>query len=96
MRIRVIHAHIDEVDGIEVLRGLAEGSRLVPTMFAILAAPYLCFACERQEHAHRGVTGKNPLMHQTKIPFMHQDNFRIFSCSKSTIRAPNLGEGQMF
>ena len=42
MRIRVIHAHIDEVDGIEVLRGLAEGSRLVPTMFAILAAPYLC------------------------------------------------------
>ena len=34
--------------------------------------------------------GKNPLMHQTKIPFMHQDNFRIFSCSKSTIRAPNL------
>ena len=40
--------------------------------------------------------GKNPLMHQTKIPFMHQDNFRIFSCSKSTIRAPNLGEGQMF
>ena len=40
--------------------------------------------------------GKTPLMHQTKIPFMHQDNFRIFSCSKSTIRAPNLGEGQMF
>ena len=47
MRIRVVHALIDEVDGIEVLRGLAEGSRLVPTMFAILAAPYLCFACER-------------------------------------------------
>ena len=44
MRIRVVHALIDEVDGIEVLRGLAEGSRLVPTMFAILAAPYLCFA----------------------------------------------------
>ena len=43
-----------------------------------------------------GSVGKNPLMHQTKIPFMHQDNFRIFSCSKSTIRAPNLGEGQMF
>jgi hypothetical protein len=37
MRIRVVHALIDEVDGIEVLRGLAEGSRLVPTMFAILA-----------------------------------------------------------
>ena len=52
MRIRVVHALIDEVDGIEVLRGLAEGSRLVPTMFAILAAPYLCFACERQEYAH--------------------------------------------
>ena len=61
MRIRVVHALIDsdEVDGIEVLRGLAEGSRLVPTMFAILAAPYLCFACERQEHAHRGVAQRS-------------------------------------
>ena len=59
MRIRVVHALIDEVDGIEVLRGLAEGSRLVPTMFAILAAPYLCFACERQEYAHRGVAQRS-------------------------------------
>ena len=60
MRIRVVHALIDEVDGIEVLRGLAEGSRLVSTMFAILAAaPYLCFACERQEHAHRGVAQRS-------------------------------------
>ena len=54
MRIRVLHTLIDEVDEIEVLRGLAEGSRLVPTMFAILATPYLCFTCELQEHADRG------------------------------------------
>ena len=39
-RIGCPHALIDEVDGIEVLRGLAEGSRLVPTMFAILAANF--------------------------------------------------------
>jgi hypothetical protein len=54
MRIRVVHTLVDGVDGIEVLRGLAEGSRLVPTMFEILAAPYPCFACELQEHADRG------------------------------------------
>ena len=45
---------------------------------------------------HAPPAGKNPLMHQTKIPFMHQDDFRIFSCSKSTTRAPNLCEGPMF
>jgi hypothetical protein len=38
MRVRVLHALIAARDEVEVLRGLKEGSRLSPTLFAIFAA----------------------------------------------------------
>jgi len=38
VRIRVLHALIDDGDGVDILRGLPEGSRLIPTLFGICAA----------------------------------------------------------
>ena len=38
MRIRVLHALIEDGDEVDILRGLPEGSRLSPTLFGICAA----------------------------------------------------------
>ena len=38
MRIRVLHPLIASRNEVEVLRGLPEGSRLTPTLFATFAA----------------------------------------------------------
>jgi len=42
MRIRVLHPLIASRNEVEVLRGLPEGSRLTPTLFATFAADLIC------------------------------------------------------
>ena len=38
IRLRVLHPHVQEHQTVDILRGLPEGSRLSPTLFAIFVA----------------------------------------------------------